>query len=251
MKRNLAKLTAAALAVTTVLSGTQTVALAAEATDTTTAVSTAAVSTIEYSDERIDPSNQITLTGNWLYFSNQQGSPDPVIVNNGDNTYDITMYQDTELLIEVTDTARYTEIWDGAPRYFKYGIGVVNDLEILNNIECLEGVDANEREDLTELKKLYYSAESPVSCLWLKGKVAGKVTANIGYQASDLFDVRYIRDCGVTLNITVLPAQPGSQTPVYTNHQLAMIKSTQDAEAFAAEFAGVPDELVTVWGSWY
>jgi hypothetical protein len=163
-----------------------------------------------------------------MYFSNQQGSPDPVIVNNGDNTYTIVMYQDTELLLEVTDTARYTDTYgDGTVYNCGYGIGVVNEEDVWDVISCYEGINTYDRKDLTDISKVYDDINCPLSWLQVRGKSVGTVSAIIGYQESKPLGVDYIKDCTVTLNITVLPAQPGAQTPVYNDSQLSYIRECE------------------------
>lgn len=253
--------------------GTQTVAQAAEVTKEQ--IDKADI----YTDTVLDESNQISLTGSWIYYSNEQGSPDPIIVNNGDNTYNIVMYDDTEILIETTDTARYYDDWgDGTIRYYKYYMDdltpwVLGD-DYYEEVKTEDGevygwvhdrsqdvVDfydgsgiSKNRKDLESLMNVYNSAECPLSVIYLKGLAVGSVSMDIRYQ-DDIYkqygDNMFIKNCGITLNITVLPAQAGAQTPVYSDSQLDSIKAKEDAAAYAEWKRENADATWIRWTSWY
>jgi hypothetical protein len=233
MKRKLTKLMAVALATTTIL-GTPTVAQAA-------ALSAEQIDAADiYTDTVLDESNQVVLTGNWYFNSNPYGSPDPVIVNNGDNTYDIVMYVGQELLVEITDTARKIVINDdGTTEISKYNLADANisidfDYAVdspLNLRDTKPDYTVNhvlDREDLVGLMGIYESAECPLSYIFMEGKKVGTYTAPLRYQ-EDVYtengDWLFIRNCGIILNITILPKQYATQTPTYSKSDKLAIET--------------------------
>jgi hypothetical protein len=219
MKRNkkgsIVKLMAAALAATTVL-GTQTVALAAEATTgaNTTATTVAAATQVK------DPT-KFDLTETWKFFSNRQGSPNPIIVNNGNNVYTIVMYQDQSIILDTINPTIGSAL--NAEGLY-YGPEIINrdDVEsIASDSDVLCHGDGNDR---------YYGINLDNQLL-LQGVSVGTTVLNVGLVGGDIFG-----DYGVlpgydtlTIAVTVLPAQAGAQSPVYTGLQQYSIKSKQDA----------------------
>jgi hypothetical protein len=213
-KKDAVKLMAAALAATTVL-GTQTVALAAEATTgaNTTATTVAAATQVK------DPT-KFDLTETWKFFSNRQGSPNPIIVNNGNNVYTIVMYQDQSIILDTINPTIGSAL---------NAEGLYYGPEIINR-EDVESI-ASDYDDLGHGDgKDHMGAYDENYQLFLEGVSVGTTVLNVGLVGGDIFG-----DYGVlsgydtlTIAVTVLPAQAGVQTPVYTGSQLDNIKAHQD-----------------------
>jgi hypothetical protein len=66
--------------------------------------------------------------------------------------------------------------------------------------------------------------------LFLEGVSVGTTVLNVGLVGGDIFGEYGVLSGydTLTIAITVLPAQAGAQTPVYTSKQLDMIKAHQD-----------------------
>jgi hypothetical protein len=119
---------------------------------------------------------------------------------------------------------------DGSTEPFKYYMGDIEDLDV-DIVKCCGMDSGTSRETVyyDELMAVYNQLECPLYLVELNARSVGSVVKHINYQ--DLSGV--IQDCGITLNITVLPAQPGAQEPKYSGQQLADIKAKADAAAYA------------------
>jgi hypothetical protein len=215
-KKDAVKLMAAALAATTVL-GTQTVALAAEAT---TGANTTA-STVAAATQVKDPT-KFDLTETWKFFSNRQGSPNPIIVNNGNNVYTIVMYQDQSIILDTINPTIGSAL--NAEGLY-YGPEIINREDVESIVSDYDDLGHGSGKDHTE--NLDYQ-------LFLEGVSVGTTVLNVGLVGGDIFG-----DYGVlpgydtlTIAVTVLPAQAGAQTPVYTGSQLNHIKAKEVGAAY-------------------
>jgi hypothetical protein len=219
--KNALKLLAATFAMSVLLNASPVTAEAASvsAKSNTTDTTTTTATTIDTS--------VFGLTGTFVYRDNCQGCPDPVIVNNGNNTYTIVMYEGTTVKFDVTNPT-----YDGVNKFTASIPTFVNyeDVCAIVTDEEESGTSSNgstTRDDTTEL------SISAVS--------VGSAVVNVGLWDGweDDWDnyIGWTPGYNITIGVFVIPAQAGAQTPVYTDSEIARMQAISHQNDHIGEVA--------------
>jgi hypothetical protein len=206
LSKNAIKLLSATVAMSAILSGAPITAQAAEATPAQTTVQTKDLTKFD-------------LLETWTYFSNPQGCPNPILVNNGNNTYTLVMYQGTQILFNVNNPA---------VQYPTSQVGIINYDDVCTIVSDFDELGLGDGEDYVKI--------NDHSQLSLQGVSCGSAVINVGVWNGDIItdNVGWLPGYNITIGVFVIPAQAGAQTPVYTSLQQSVI----NGKAFAAAHQG-------------
>lgn len=217
--KNALKLLAATFAMSVLLNASPVTAEAASvsAKSNTTDTTTTTAATIDTS--------VFGLTGTFVYRDNCQGCPDPVIVNNGNNTYTIVMYEGTVVKFDVNNPT-----YDGGS--FK---GTASEPMFVNydDVSSIVTDDDIRRESSNGSTENDATTELTISAVSV-----GSAVVNVGLWDgwTDDWDnyIGWTPGYNITIGVFVIPAQAGAQDPVYSYDELSMMK----AEAFSKAHQG-------------
>jgi hypothetical protein len=211
LSKNAIKLLSATFAMSAILSGAPITAQAAEATP-------AQAATVQTKDL-----TKFDLLETWTYFSNPQGCPNPILVNNGNNTYTLVMYQGTDILLNVNNPT-----YNPADLYSSYEVGIVNYDDVCSIVSDTDDLNIGDGKDWINVNDNTQLSLQGVSC--------GSAVINVGLWNGDIFaeNIGYVPGYNITIGVFVIPAQAGAQTPTYTSVQQSVI----NGKAFAAAHQG-------------
>jgi hypothetical protein len=206
LSKNAIKLLSATFAMSAILSGAPITAQAAEATPAQTTVQTKDLTKFD-------------LLETWTYFSNPQGCPNPILVNNGNNTYTLVMYQGTDILLNVNNIAA---------QYPLSEVGIVNYEDVESVVSDADPLYLGDGSDWVKVNTYSQLALEGVSC--------GSAVINVGVWNGDIIsgNIGWLPGYNITIGVFVIPAQAGAQAPTYTSLDIM----AENGKAFAAAHQG-------------
>jgi hypothetical protein len=205
--KKILKLLAATFAMSAILNGTQT-AVVAQAAETSQTTTTAVAQTKDLT--------KFDLLETWTYFSNAAGNPDPILVNNGNGTYTLVMYQGTDVILNVNNPT-----YNPADIYSSCEVGIINFDDVCSIVSDSDDLNIGDGKD--------WMSVNENTQLSLQGMSCGSTVINVGLWNGDILssNIGYLPEYNITIGVFVIPAQAGTQNPTYTLRQQSSIRDDE------------------------